>query len=573
MSLRLLSHNPFPCDIDIAYISSDILIDPYIQSGAGGLGVVAGSISAELEHNYARHQTTAVIIGTYNSYGYQVQRLANGVMEPYYEREQHPEAVVDTGRRFVLMLAGRQCHVVIRTPANVSAGHALVLLLDTDVPENSEDFRMITRVLYGEGHATAFFDRDHRPWSDIPWMRVLQATVLGLGSFYAMREFGIACRIVHINDSHPVLYLVHQLGLYMRMGKTFDEALALVRMISRYTNHTVLESGNKRYPIDYIVQICGHYAGFDEETLRRISEDGRAFKMTTASLRLVGKGHANAVSKDHARIASSVFGYDFIPITNGVYVPEYQDPRFAELDAPEDIPHVKRIIKEECLIALCERAQRAGWSTQNMHLQDWLNAVLVVWARRCQSYKRSGLMWHHAELELVKKLLDWRYIAVAWGGLVHPDDVDMLRDWNKYLHRIRNLPNVMPIFNYRLDLMRPVLKSAAQVWLNTPQYGFEACGTSWMSAMLNCALPVSIADGGVLEAEQVVRFGSIELGDWHQQYNYDAESLWRALLPFVVKMRENDLATLRFVYEGKLEAEEKFSATRMVDDYREKLWK
>ena len=558
---------------NVLYLTSDLLLDTEVMSGAGGLGVVAGSIATELENNHEHHQTTALFVAMYCSHGYQKQVMQNDVMVPIYERDRFPEATYDTGKRIRLVLADRECVIALRTTANVPTRHTGVLLLDTDLPENPEDIRLITRVLYGERHATAFFDPYHQPWRDVDWMRVLQSAVLGIGAYYAIRELGIRVDFVHCNDSHPVFYPLHRLGEYMRGGLYYNQALERVRKESRYTNHTVLESGNKRYPISHIAAVCGHYAGFDEATLRTVSDDVHMFRMTTASLTLVGPGHANAVSKDHAQIASQNFGYTFHPITNGVYVPQYQDQHFAQLKDPMDIPLIKRKLKLKLYTTLLERAKDAGWVIRDVHAEDWAQAVLLVWARRGQSYKRMGLMWHHNEFELVKKLLDWRHIAVAWGGLVHPDDTEMFREWNKYFRRIRELPNVMPVFNYRLDLIRGPLKSGADVWLNTPWYGYEACGTSWMSAMLNCALVVSIPDGGVLESDKVVRFGSTKQGDWHAQYEHDAEMLWKTLVPEIYHLRENDPRMLRLLYEAKVEAEHLFSATRMVDEYRSFLWK
>ncbi len=557
---------------DILYISSDLLLHKdIIGTGAGGLGVVAGSIASELEHNFSRHQTSALFAGFYCTHGYQKQVVRHGVMEPTYEYDPRPDTTRDTGKRFTLILAGRECRVAIRTPTVLGTEHTGVILLDTDIDENPHDFRLITRSLYIEKHGTAHWNNGE-PWADINWMRVLQSAVLGIGAYYAVRELGISVRLVHLNDSHPVFYAVHQLGRGMHAGMSYEHALEEVRKAIRYTNHTVLESGNKRYSIGQITSVCGHYRGFDEETLRRITQDDQTFKMTTAALELVGPGHANAVSRDHARLASQNFNYEFFAITNGVYVPEYQHEAFKNLRDPHDIPRVKREVKRDVLAALRVRAEEAGWHYNNVHTEDMMNSVLLGFARRGQSYKRPGLMWHHAEFDFVKKLLEWRHIGVAWGGLIHPDDVDMHRDWNKYWRRIRDLSNVATVFNYRLDLMQGGLKAASDIWLNTPWYGYEACGTSWMSAMMNCSIVVSIPDGGVLEAAHLERFGSDKLGDWHVQYEYDAAELWQKLYCLVCELRGQSPRVLEYVYNAKLEAEEQFSATRMVDEYRKLLW-
>ncbi len=562
----------------VAYLSSDGLFDPNVQSGAGGLGVVTGSI----RHALQRLGVDAVFIGTYSSHGYHRQvfryvKDAQGkdipVMVPVYEPERHPEAVLDTGRRFTLILAGRTCHVAIRTPAQIEQNHASVILLDTDIPENAdEDFRMITRVLYGEGHASSWWDRNHEPWQNIDWLRGLQAAVLGLGAFYAMRELGIEAEFIHVNDSHPVFYLVHLLGLAMREGLSYEEALARVHATARYTNHTVLASGNKEYSIEKVVApICGCYAGFDQQTLQRVSGSEHTFRMTSAALTLVGPGHANAVSKDHARLVSATFNYKFIPITNGVEPELYQHELFAELKDPLEIPNVKRKLKEIVFAMLCERSRDAGWDPRNVHLRDWVDPPLITWARRFQEYKRPGLMWYHKYFGLIRTLLEIKYVSTAWGGLAHPDDKRMYEAWNRYFNRFREVPNAMPVLNYRMDLMM-WMKAATDLWLNTPRYGYEACGTSWMSALMNGGRPVSIADGGVIEATHVTLFGMRQEGEWSEQYEYDAPSLWRAVLPLVEKVRSRDPGYLTELYEGKLEAETDFSAARMVRDYSDLLW-
>lgn len=142
-----------------------------------------------------------------------------------------------------------------------------------------------------------------------------------------------------------------------------------------------------------------------------------------------------------------------------------------------------------------------------------------------------------------------------------------------YWQRFRSLPNTMPVFNYTLELMRPTLKAGSDIWFNTPMFGHEACGTSWMSAMLNCALVVSVPDGGIREAQHYVRFGSEEEGNWHVQYREDAKMLWQNTLPAILDLRKRDPRLLAMLYDAKCEAEEKFCATRMVSDYINKLYR
>lgn len=548
--------------------------DDRIQSAAGGLGVVADSYLYELENNFGKHQFTALQIGFYCSHGYQKQVFkqvdGSGFMEVVYEEDPHPELTIDTGIRIPLILANVPCTVAVMMPVEKRA-HTTRLLLNTDIPENSANYRMITRTLYAEGHATKFFSEDHKPWDNIDWLRILQAAVLGIGSYYLIKELGISYDVLHLNESHPVFFLVHDLGVKRQHGVLFGKALEELQKNWFFTNHTLLESGNKRYGTHDIYRILKHYAGFDEETLRMLGQKSAyTFSMTDAALFLVGPSHANGVSKLHAKIANEYWpGYNIIPITNGVS-DRYQHPEFKHLDKPDQIPELKAHFKEVLYANLAQRLKDAGW--QKKISTPAIESVLVTWARRHQDYKRSGLMWHKNEFEFMKKFLEWNWISIAWGGYVHPDDVVMMNRWNEYWQKFQDLPNTIAVFNYRLDLMRPLLKAGSQIWLNTPWFGMEACGTSGMGAALNCAKNISIKDGWMQETDNFTTFGSLEKGDWHTQYAFDARELWQVITTSVVQLRNNDPKTLAELFNNKLEVEEKFSAERMVTDYIKKLY-
>lgn len=548
--------------------------DDKIQSAAGGLGVVADSYLYELEENYGLHKFTALQIGLYCSHGYQkqvVKQVDGGFMEVIYEKDPHPELTIDTGIRVPLVLADIPCSVAVMMPRE-KRKYTTRILLHTDVPENTLNYRLITRVLYGEGHATKFFSEENKPWDNIDWLRILQAAVLGLGSYYLIKELGISYDLLHLNESHPVFFLAHDHGARCQNGTSFEDALKKVRKDSFFTNHTLLESGNKRYRIHEVSTILKHYAGFDEGTLRKLGQKtDYTFSMTEAALFLVGPGHTNGVSKFHAKIANEVWpGYDIIPVTNGVSS-RYQHPEFKRLDNPNQIPALKTHFKEVLYGNLIQRLKDAGWKKEiTTPAKD---AVLVTWARRQQEYKRSGLMWHKSEFEFMRKLLEWNWIAVAWGGYVHPDDVPMMNRWNEYWQKFRDLPNTIAIFNYRLDLIRPLLKAGSQIWINTPWFGKEACGTSGMGAALNCTKNISINDGWMQETDCFNPFGSRELGDWHLQYGVDARELWQVVTPNIIQLRNNDPKTLAKLFDDKLHVEKNFSSTRMITDYLHKLYK
>jgi starch phosphorylase len=120
--------------------------------------------------------------------------------------------------------------------------------------------------------------------------------------------------------------------------------------------------------------------------------------------------------------------------------------------------------------------------------------LTIVWARRFAEYKRPGLLKY--DLERFKKLIaNTKYpIQIIWAGKPYPFDTQAINIFNDLMYIAKEHKNIAVLIGYELDLsMR--LKKGADVWLNTPRVTREASGTSGMSAAMNGAVNLSIADG------------------------------------------------------------------------------
>jgi starch phosphorylase len=71
-------------------------------------------------------------------------------------------------------------------------GHISLYLLDTDLPDNSETDRRITRQLYGGGRDT----------------RLEQEMVLGIGGVRVLRALGLSPTAWHINEGHAAFMVL-----------------------------------------------------------------------------------------------------------------------------------------------------------------------------------------------------------------------------------------------------------------------------------------------------------------------------------------------------------------------------
>ncbi len=110
------------------------------------------------------------------------------------------------------------------------------------------------------------------------------------------------------------------------------------------------------------------------------------------------------------------------------------------------------------------------------------------------------------------------------------------------------------------------------VWLNTPERGKEACGTSGMKAGLNGALQLSVSDGWIDEVDWKDK-------GWILPPENTAEALYDILEKEIIpEFYSRDEKGIPQVWIRKMRAtldivESRFSSERMMRDYLKKLYK
>ncbi|MGH8403072.1 MAG: alpha-glucan family phosphorylase, partial [Gammaproteobacteria bacterium] len=125
--------------------------------------------------------------------------------------------------------------------------------------------------------------------------------------------------------------------------------------------------------------------------------------------------------------------------------------------------------------------------------------VLVLgFARRFATYKRVLLLFR--DPARLAKLLDGggeRPVVIIFAGKAHPQDQpgqELIQKLNAYARQAEFSGKVFFIEDYGMALARKLV-TGVDVWLNTPLYPLEACGTSGQKAAINGVLNVSVADG------------------------------------------------------------------------------
>ena len=123
--------------------------------------------------------------------------------------------------------------------------------------------------------------------------------------------------------------------------------------------------------------------------------------------------------------------------------------------------------------------------------------------------------------------------------------------------------------NYDLDVANHLVKGC-DVWVNTPDYGKEACGTSGMKALANGVLNFTIKDGWVGEADWD------DMG-WIIDHNNPSQDLYSKLESEIVNSYydrdDHGLPTKWIAMMRKsIETAKQFSAERMFDQYYDRLY-
>ncbi len=527
----------------VAYFCMEYGLSKRLPIYAGGLGVLAGDYLKAARDLHLplvgigilwRHDYTEQFIGE-DGWPYDVY--------PNYDYQ----FIRDTGLTITVNIQGKDVICKIRLADQYE--NAPLYLLDTNFPGSAHGW--ITGRLYGGG--------THE--------RIAQEMVLGIGGIRALRALKIDVDAFHFNEGHAVMAGLELIREQMEGGHSFEEAWQSVRRKIIFTTHTPVEAGNEKHAHEELAMM-GAYSGLTGEQMRRLGGD--PFNMTEAALRLCLA--ANAVSKLHGYTARTMWRHvadtgPIISITNGVHVRTWQSAEMRHAFASGgDLwePHMRA---KEKLIAFARR-----------HTDAVLNpdALLVGFARRAASYKRSDLIFRHAEI--IDPLLQDGKLQLIFSGKAHPDDEygkRIIRDLVKMDRKYKN--SVIFLENYNMEIALLMIQGC-DVWLNNPLRPLEASGTSGMKAAMNGVLNLSVVDGWVGEGpqhgvsgwllEHHSRFSSPE-----EQNDHDLQALYNVLfhevLPAYYGERERWTDMMRASIDM---AHYKFSASRMIREYYDLMY-
>lgn len=476
----------------------EIGLDPNVPTYAGGLGILAGdSIRAAADLAIPMAGITLL-----HREGYFFQKLlADGWQVEEAAQWDPTEHMAVLPERAEIAFEGRR--VLIRAwryDVAGATGHVVpVFLLDTDLPENSEQDRQITRKLY---------------LSD-PAGRLAQEAVLGVGGVRMLRALGYRqIERCHMNEGHAALLVLELLNEESRRGglpASDPRLLDAVRRRGVFTTHTPVAAGHDRFAMELVRRALepALVAPLDSALPLLPTCEGGALNMTTLGFAL--SAHINAVAQRHGEVSRSLFpGHRIDAITNGVHAGTWVATPFADLfdrrfptwRTDGFVLRCAHTVPLEEIDQAHRRAKRAL-----VDLVNWrdnvgfdLQTFTIGFARRATAYKRAELLL--SDIARLKRIsAQVGKIQIVFAGKSHPNDTggkEMIKRIFAAFAELRPAINAVYLPNYDMALAQTLIPGA-DLWLNTPQPPLEASGTSGMKAALNGVPSLSTLDGWWLE--------------------------------------------------------------------------
>lgn len=526
---------------NVAYFSMEMAIDQSLSIYSGGLGFLAGS------HMQSAGYLGLPMVGISIlwSYGYYDQRIdSEGYVEIAYQRK-HYDFLTDTGIVVDVNIFGRNVKVKALRLEPEIFGTVPIYLLTTDIPENPEDVRAITHKLY---------DGDEK-------IRVSQEIVLGIAGVRVLQAAGVHFDTIHMNEGHALPAAFELLRLN-------NGDIEKVREKTVFTTHTPVAAGNEVHWVDMLNE-AGFFSGASRETAVELG--GENFSLTVAALKM--SRLANAVSQLHGMVSNKMWESvedkcRIIAITNAVNLKYWQDDRIKKAETIEDLLDTKIQMKKELFKYV------AGKTGKRFDP----NVLTITWARRFADYKRAWLIL--MDRERISKLLRENKVQLVFAGKFHPADTLGRDMFNNILKQSYELPNVVVLPNYELELSS-ILKKGSDVWLNTPLRPFEASGTSGMSANMNAAIHLSIYDGWTVEGTFTdingynIQYDGLDDDiPWEERHWKDYEAMMEIIENKIIPTYYNDKQRWgEITRQAVRTAEAYFHSDRMVIEYYNRLYK
>ncbi|MBI4820597.1 MAG: alpha-glucan family phosphorylase [Deltaproteobacteria bacterium] len=601
-------------DVRIAYFCAEFGITGCMPIYSGGLGILAG------DHLKSASDLGLPLVGVGILYqeGYFRQYLNDagwqGETYPpndFFKMPIRPARHTDGSIvRISVEFPGRLVWAQIW---RADIGRVPLFLLDTNVPENTDHDRQITRALYSGGSE----------------LRIQQLMVLGIGGFRALVTMGIEPSVCHMNEGHAGFLGVERTRHLMQQRNiSYEIAREIVDDGNIFTTHTPVPAGFdvfmrdlvERYMSEYVRKVGLSMDDFMALGRRHPFDQGEPLHMAVIAIR-----HAvlrNGVSELHGHVSRKLIAdggawtewpENEVPVghvTNGVHTHTWIAPEMSMLldrylgpgwrEAPSDaeiwdgidlipdeelwrahgdlrlqlVAYVRKRLKWQL-----ERRGAAKTEIESSLLALDPDALTIGFARRFATYKRATLLFQDVERLLKIVTSAHRPIQFIFSGKAHPADnpaKELIRMVASKIKDERFARSIVFLEDYEIPVARHLVRGV-DLWLNTPQRPREASGTSGMKVVPNGGLNLSILDGWWAEGYQPGTGWAIGNGEpWDESRDVvEANALYTLLESQIVPLyydrdaRGCPTGWMAMVKASMRAHAARFSSDRMVKEYVE----
>lgn len=540
---------PYPIDpaytTRICYLSMEFGIHQPLKIYAGGLGFLAGS---HLRSAQALRMPL-VGVGILWKYGYYDQiRKEDQCMDVLFQEKTYTFLKLTDIRLQVFVNQHPVWVRVYQLPSELFHT-APLFLLSTDLPENDYLARTIT----------------HRLYDPNPETRLAASMVLGVGARLLLQRLNFQPHVYHLNESHALPLIFS----WIQEGNSYHQ----IRNKLVFTNHTTEPGGNEKNPRSLLERL-GYTLQVPWERLEKEGVvEGDRLDHTLTAFQYAGR--SNGVSQMHTnllqqRMADKKEGRQWYSVTNAQQALYWSDAAMYRAAGNNDADAF-RTRKHACKQLLFEEvADQTG---------KWLDdqVFTLVFAKRFCPYKRATLLLQDpARFEAL--VTNSRYpIQIIWAGKPYPVDYASIAEFDRLVHECKRLSRCAILTGYELKLSR-MLKQGADGWLNVPRPGREASGTSGMTAAMNGAINISLAEGWfkefVVDGHNAFLIPAAKPGRSEvEQDKEDAQQLYSILesnvLPMYYQQRDE---WFQLVRNALLQVRPRFDSDRMLREYYERMY-
>ena len=608
-----------PLKNPVAYFSAEFGFHESVPNYSGGLGILAGDhckSASDLDLNF-------VAVGLVYRHGYFKQQINKDGYQESVSLNQNfhhlPITEVRKDDKPLLVSVHLLEREVFAKVWQLAIGRINLYLLDTDIPENNADDRLITAHLYG---------------GDLE-MRIRQEIVLGIGGARALRAMGITPQVYHMNEGHAAFLSLELIRLAVEEKQLdFYAALQLVASGNIFTTHTPVPAGNDAFPRELMQRYFASYPkriGVDFDKFfsfgQTRTDPEENFSMTILALRT--SRHANGVSALHGDVSRGLWRDVWVgvpeaevpitSITNGIHTKTWMAPEFSALydkylgdweehlvepefwrgviDIPDEIlwnthQQLKRRLTEFVRERVRMQRERLGEPMESIRKANLLldpEILTIGFARRFATYKRGTLLF--SDLDRLRRILRNadQPVQFVFAGKAHPKDEGgkkFIQDVYKISREAEFENRVVFVEDYDIYVGRR-LTQGVDLWLNNPLRPLEASGTSGMKLPPNGGLNLSVLDGWWCEGYNGKNGWAIGSEITNPldpnlkvdlQNSVDSASLFHILETQVIPLYyakpdgRLPIAWLQLMRESIRSVTPVFNTHRMVKEYNERLY-